>query len=238
MIDLHCHLLPGIDDGPDTMAQAMELARMASDDGIQKALVTPHVHPGRWDNTKSSLLPVFNQFCTSLRDSGIPLEVRLGGEVRFSTEILKLFSDQEIPYLGGWNGKQVLLLEFPHSHMPQGSEQLVKWLLDRGVQPMIAHPERNKDVMRNLEKIYPLISLGCLVQVTAMSVTNQFGPAAHTRAHELLDRGWVTVIASDGHNVKNRPPLLSSAYEEVADRYGHGPAEDLFINNAEKMLSA
>ncbi|MEP5764904.1 MAG: CpsB/CapC family capsule biosynthesis tyrosine phosphatase [Halieaceae bacterium] len=208
MIDLHCHLLPGIDDGPATPEQALELAALAVANGITHATVTPHVHPGRYENTTASITAVLEAFRAGLAEHNIGLQLGMAGEVRISPEILIMVEQGLVPFLGQWQGKQVMLLELPHSHVPPGSDKLVQWLLDRNIQPMIAHPERNKDVMRDLDKITPFVELGCLFQLTAMSVAGRFGEAAEHRALDLLEMGVVTIIASDAHNVKHRPPDL------------------------------
>ncbi len=210
MIDLHCHLLPGVDDGAPDLESALELAQLAVDNGIRRAVLTPHVHPGRYENTLASLVPVFEGFAGAVADARIPLELALAGEVRVSPEVLPMIADGDVPFLGEWEGKPVVLLELPHSHIPPGSDKLVAWLVSRGIQPMIAHPERNKDVMRRYDKIAPFIDAGCLFQVTAMSVAGAFGEGAHRRALELLEAGVVTILASDAHNSKHRPPALEA----------------------------
>ena len=103
-----------------------------------------------------------------------------------------------------------MLLEFPHSHIPTGSDRMVAWLLAHDVRPMIAHPERNKEVIRKFEKILPFVELGCLLQVTAGSVAGRFGPLALQRATELLEHGFVHVLASDAHNLDVRYPELET----------------------------
>ncbi len=227
MIDLHCHLLPGVDDGAPDLETALDLARLAVDNGITHAVLTPHVHPGRYENTLVSLSPVFESFVAAVSEADIALELALAGEVRVSPEILPMIADGEVPFLGEWQGKPVVLLELPHSHIPPGSDKLVAWLAARDIQPMIAHPERNKDVMRNYDKIEPFIEAGCLFQVTAMSVAGAFGEGAHRRALELLDAGVVTVLASDAHNSKHRPPALEAGRLAAAERVGEAESWQL-----------
>ncbi len=220
MIDLHCHLLPGIDDGPDTLEEALELAALGQTNGISHAIVTPHVHPGRYENTAPSIAEVFRSFLESLKEANINIALGMAGEVRISPEVLPMVEQGLIPFLGEWEDKQVLLLELPHSHVPPGSDKLVQWLLDRDIQPMIAHPERNKDVMRDLNKIIPFVELGCLFQLTAMSVAGRFGEGAEQRSIELLEMGVVTIIASDAHNAKYRPPDLEPGRAAAAGIVG------------------
>lgn len=210
MIDLHCHLLPGIDDGPETLDDALAMARLASNNGIRKAVITPHVHVGRYDNDLQSIRRHLSAFAEELRKNDIPLEVGCAGEVRIDPEITGMIEEGRIPFLGEVGGFRILLLEFPHGSIPVGSEKFVAWLLGRKIRPMIAHPERNKDVMRDVEKIFPYVRMGCWLQVTAGSLTGVFGPHARQRAAQLLERGWVQILASDAHNLGARTPELAA----------------------------
>lgn len=227
VIDLHCHFLPGIDDGAPDMASALDLARAAVANGIQLSVLTPHLYPGRWDNRKSAIQPVFDSFRQALADNGIALEVRLGAEVHLLPESLGLLEIEEIPFLGEWKGQKVVLLEMPDGQIPVGAMMAVKFLLRRGIVPLIAHPERNKDVMRNFQKIMPFVAEGCLLQVTAASVCGLFGNSALTTAQRLLDASLVHVVATDAHNLKHRPPILAEARKELTRKYGNEVAEQL-----------
>ncbi|MFZ4700137.1 MAG: tyrosine-protein phosphatase, partial [Candidatus Methylumidiphilus sp.] len=208
MIDLHCHLLPGLDDGPATMPEALAMARLAVANGIARAVVTPHIHPGRYDNTLDSISTAYWKFKAELAKQGIPLGLGMAAEVRIGYEIIQLASCGQLPFLGIMDRKNVLLVEFPHGHLPPGSEKLMNWLMDRGISPMIAHPERNKSVIRDLDKLRPFVEMGCYLQVTAGSVAGDFGGLAKKCAEQMLENGWVTLLASDAHNTKSRPPAL------------------------------
>lgn len=208
MIDLHCHLLPGIDDGPEDLASALSLARHAVSAGIRVSVVTPHMHSGRYDNCAANIFNAAREFQRILDAQSIPLEIRAAAEVRLDHEILSWVGEEHIPYVGHWQGERVMLLEFPHSHVPVGADKLVAWLRKQGIRPMIAHPERNKDILRSVDKLVPFMQMGCLLQVTAGAVAGTFGESARARAADLLGRGWVTVLASDAHNVEVRPPEL------------------------------
>ena len=210
MIDLHCHMLPGIDDGAVDLEQALAMARLAVDDGITHSILTPHLHEGRWDNRAGDVAGYCEDFQGDLSKAGIELEVSYSAEVRLGAELLGWVGNGEIPFLGEWDGEKVLLLELPHGQIPPGSDKLIAWLLKNGIRPMIAHPERNKFVLRDLEAIHPFIDQGCLLQVTAGSVAGAFGEPARERSIELLARGWVTILASDAHSVQWRPPNLSA----------------------------
>ena len=220
MIDLHCHLLPGIDDGPETMAEALALAAHAVQNGITRAAVTPHIHVGRYHNDLASIEKDLARFRAELERRNIPLQLSLGGEVRVGEDIIAMVAEERIPYLGERDGYRVMLLELPHSHVPVGADKFAAWLLKRKIRPMIAHPERNKDVLHDIDKITPLVSIGCWLQVTAGAVAGSFGMPAKKRAVQLLERGWVTILASDAHNLEHRPPELEPGRRAAAGIVG------------------
>lgn len=216
MIDLHCHLLPGIDDGPETMEEALALAAHAVQSGIVRSVVTPHIHVGRYRNELASIEADLDRFRAELERRNIPLQLGLGGEVRLGEEIIEMVMEERIPFLGNRDGYRIMLLELPHSDVPVGSDKFVGWLLKQKIRPMIAHPERNKDVHIDIDRITPFVSMGCWLQVTAGSVTGNFGEPSRKRAVELLERGWVTVLASDAHNLEHRPPELEPGRRAAA----------------------
>ncbi|MDH4610284.1 CpsB/CapC family capsule biosynthesis tyrosine phosphatase [Pseudomonas sp. BN102] len=230
MIDMHNHLLPGIDDGAPDLETSLALARMAVQDGITHLVCTPHIHPGRYDNTSVSIQRARAPFEAALKEQGIPLRVAAAAEVRFGMELMAGVCEGTIPFLGKWQGKKVLLLEFPHGEIPFCAERLISWLLQRNILPMIAHPERNKELMRTPSRLKPLLELGCLLQVTAASVAGRFGHAAEVLAHALLEQGVVTILASDSHNLQHRPPLLSEGMQHAARIVGDRKAESLVLH--------
>lgn len=237
MIDLHCHLLPSIDDGPSSMDESIELARYAVDNGITHSIMTPHIHPGRWDNEALSIRSSMDSFKRALVDAGVSLKIGMSGEMRVSLEALQMVAAHQVPFLGKWGSNYVILLEMPHSHIPTGMDQMIQWLLQRNIRPLIAHPERNKDVLRRLDKIQPLVDLGCLFQVTAGSIAGRFGANARDRARQLLEMGVVTVLATDAHNIKRRPPALSEGRDAAALIIGHDAANRLVVDNPWKLVS-
>lgn len=220
MIDLHCHLLPGIDDGPETLDQAIALAAHAVKSGITHAVVTPHVHIGRYENDLPSIRRDLAKFQAELNSLKIALKLGLGGEVRLGEEIVDLVAENRIPFLGERDGYKILLLEFPHGHIPVGADKFVAWLLKNRIRPLIAHPERNREIMDEVNKLTPFVTMGCMLQVTAGSVEGRFGDHARERAVDLLRRGWVSVLASDAHNLEHRPPELEPGRRAAAEIVG------------------
>jgi len=227
VIDLHCHYLPGIDDGAQSLEESLDLARAAVAAGIRTAVMTPHVHPGRYENNASSIRKLCAAFQRVLAHREIALDVRAGGEVRISAEIMPMVEADEIPFLGHLDGYRIMLLEFPHSHLLVGADKLISWLLARRIRPMIAHPERNKEVMRNAQKIRPFVELGCLLQLTGASVIGQFGKPAQSCAKVLIEHGWASVVATDAHNLQHRPPNLDLARQTLVDMGGEAFAAQL-----------
>lgn len=227
MIDLHCHLLPGIDDGPEDLATALALARHAVKSGIHTAVVTPHMHAGRYENRAANICAAVDNFSAALKAASIPLRILPAAEVRLDHDILDWLLTAQVPFLGNWQGEKLMLLEFPHSHIPVGADKLVAWLFKQRIRPMIAHPERNKDVLRSIDKIAPYVQMGCLLQLTAGSVAGNFGQPAQERSLELLQRGWVTILASDAHNLDARPPELEPGRRAAAEVIGEAASWEL-----------
>lgn len=236
MIDLHCHYLPGIDDGAQTLDEALALARAAVADGITHAVMTPHVHIGVFENRAAGIAAAAAAFRAALSQYGIDLTISAGGEVRIGAELIELLGEGELPFLGRLGSERVMLLEFPHGQVPVGAERFTAWLRRQGVLPLIAHPERNKDVMRDLARLDPFIEQGCLLQVTAGSLIGNFGNLAQRRARELLDRGDIFAVATDAHNLANRPPVLTAARAFVAAAAGEVTAAALTYGNPLALL--
>jgi len=236
MIDLHCHLLPGIDDGPATLEEALEMARIAVANGITAAHVTPHLHVGRWENDLAKIAAAVVTHRAALAQAGIRLELGYAAEVRLDYEILPLIEAGRVPFLGTLEGYQVMLLEFPHSHVPIGADKFVDWLLARKVRPMIAHPERNKDLMRDPARLEPFVRQGCLLQLTADSVTGGFGDLCAQRAREFLEHGWVSVLASDAHDTVDRPPRMAPGRDAAARIVGEEEARRMTLGTPLRIV--
>jgi len=220
MIDLHCHFFPGIDDGPKELSDSIALAKLAVENGITHSVVTPHITPGRYDNDLFTISTAYHAFKQVLVENEIDLNIGMAAEVRLGPEIFILFEEQRLPYLGEFEGKKVLLLEFPHDHIPHGSDKMVKWLFDHNIIPMIAHPERNRDILVKISKLKPFVEAGCLLQLTASSLVGNFGPETEKCARTMLKKGWVTILASDAHNLHKRLPEIEPGRAVVEEMLG------------------
>ena len=236
MIDLHCHYLPGVDDGPPEAEEALALVRAAVANGITAAALTPHIHPRRYPNSKTRLLHTFVRFQELVKKHEIPLRLFLAGEVRVSAESLELFEQDEIPFLGQVDGYKVVLLEFPHDTIPVGSEQFISKLLRMKVRPLIAHPERNKQIMSDPERIRPFVDMGCWLQLTAGSLTGAFGKPAKKVAIKLLEQELAWVIATDSHNMEHRPPDLADGRDALEEVVGGRLAKRMVETRPARIL--
>ncbi|MCG0672391.1 tyrosine protein phosphatase [Lactiplantibacillus plantarum] len=230
-VDLHCHLLPGLDDGPQQLDQAIEMARQAVGDGIRYVLATPHHLDRHYQNTGPVVERAVIEFQAELQRQRIPLTVFAGQEVHLRDKLVATQSQ----LLGIDAGRRYLLLELPHEQVPHYTAQVVFELLQHGTTPVIAHPERNAQIMARPEQLYDLIQQGCLAQLTAGSIVGQFGRAVKSTALELVEYGLVQLIASDAHFMARRGFMMRAGYQALARLDGHNPA--YFATNARLLLN-
>lgn len=220
MIDLHSHILPGIDDGAKTLEDAVALARHSHETGVSHMVCTPHIHQGVYDNNLATITPAYTQLVAALKEQQIPLKLAISCEVRVTPDILIWVTAASLPFIGEWKGNKALLLELPHSHIPPGIENLVRWLLKNNVQPIIPHPERNRDIIADYNRIHILQRIGCLFQVTAGAFTGRFNEQVQLVAERLLADKLITYVASDMHSLLRRPNDMfacKQAITELAD---------------------
>lgn len=216
MIDLHSHILPGIDDGARTLDIALQMAQQAVTCGVSHMVCTPHIHRGYFDNSQSSIEAAFHSFNEHVKRESIPLSLSFAAEVRVNELIPIWYKNGELPFLGKYDGKNVLLLEMPHSHIPQGLDVLIKWLLRNNIQPLIAHPERNRELIAENHKFNWLQRQGCLFQATAGAFVGRFGERVEEFAFRLLEKRAFHVVASDTHDLVRRPNDMQAAFEVVS----------------------
>ncbi len=236
MIDLHCHILPGIDDGAKTLDDSIALLRYAIDDGITHVVCTPHIQFGRFNNNIKTISTAFYALKEQVNLNNLAIELAFAAEVRICPEIMPLAKQNKLPFIGRWQENDVLLLELPHNHIPAGTDQLIKWLHNNNILPMIAHPERNQDIHTDYTKFKQLTKLNCLFQLTAGSICGDFGEKAQQIAKKILKDGYATIIATDAHNLKRRPPKLAAAKKIAAQLIGEQQAHQL-VYTTPKLIS-
>lgn len=220
MYDLHCHFIPGIDDGARTMEEALQLLRLAEQNGISHIVATPHINPGYFDNTQAIIQQGLSELKQQVKAEGLAIQLAAAAEVRLCAELPHWAESGMLPFLGEYQGYKVLLLEFPHSHVPAGADRLVKWLLTKQILPMIAHPERNRDIQNDIKKLLPFRRTGCLFQLTASSVLGDMGESSQHTALQLLEEKAFDIVATDSHNLLRRPPKLAEARDFIAGLCG------------------
>ncbi len=230
MLDLHAHVLPGIDDGPRTLEDAVALARALADDGVEHVVATPHIYPGVFDNTPDRIADAFERLRGAIADSDIGLTMTWAAEVRICPEIIDWLERRRLPLLNGsLVGPSTVLIELPDGQIPVGTDRLLARLVDHGITPLMAHPERNKAVMEQPNRLEALRRLGCRFQLTAGSIVGDFGSRARNTATQLLEAGWVDVVGSDAHNLSGRRPRMSAARAWIREHFGAERAEQLFV---------
>jgi len=218
------------------MEQSLEMARFAVEQGTRRCVVTPHIQPGCYDNHIENIRHKFEAFQEQLVAGNIPLQVGMAAEVRVCAELPILINQGKIPFLGRWQSMRLILLEFPHDQIPVGADRLINWLIERDILPVIAHPERNQSVMRQPEKINPFVNQGCLLQITADSVTGLFGEVSQKVALSFIRNDMATLIATDAHNMYKRRPTLKAARDALLPVIGADKVGALFSGNAETIL--
>ena len=227
MIDLHCHILPGVDDGPAALEEALALARFCVQDGITDVVATPHCHR-HLRLLRDDILPHVARLNGELAAAGLPLCVWPGSEIQL-TDVAAYQRD----YLAGrychlGDDPAFTLLEFSwHARLyPPGAAELVAWLVARGTRPVIAHPERHDYFRGEPGRLRALVEAGAWLQVTVDSLLGNHGPAPRASADELLRLHPEIVLATDAHNTR-RCSGLSAGYRLVGERFGPARAEDL-----------
>ncbi len=238
MIDIHCHFLPWVDDGPRDLAVAGAALAAHAADGIGTAVLAPDIHPGRWDNSLSSLWPRFESFRRYVAAAGTPIDLRLGAQVRLCAESLALVRAGEVPFIGRWSDRPVLLVEFPDAGIPSDALDSIAFLLSRDIVPMIAHPECNKDVKVAFDRMRPFIEAGCLLQLNASSLVGTLGARAQVAAWRFIEAGWATAVGSGPYQHGVRQPALLHAHEALRRRAGEGVAAALLHHNARAIVDA
>jgi protein-tyrosine phosphatase len=232
MIDIHSHILPGVDDGAQTIDDAITMARAAVKEGITTIIATPHHKNGSYDNPKQSIITRAAQLNDIMKQHDIPLTVLPGQEVRIHGDLLKNLEANEIMTLAETS---YLFIEFPADHVPRYAEQLLFDLQLKGMIPIIVHPERNAEIIEHPERLYQLVKRGALAQLTASSVSGHFGKKIKKFSLQLMEANLAHFIASDAHNTTTRPFRMREAYDVINKEFGMN-AVYFFQENAELLI--
>jgi protein-tyrosine phosphatase len=234
MIDIHCHILPALDDGAESLDVSIAMAEMAVADGVTHIVCTPHITPGVYHNTGDGIAQQVAQLQGELDRRGIPLRLATGADIHISPTLVADLDAGIAPTLAG---SRAMLFEPPHHVLPPHMDKAVARLIAAGYVPVITHPERLSWIENRYDLVVALSDMGAPMQITAGSITGAFGKRPQYWAERMLDEGRADIIASDAHNTKARSPRLARARELAAARLGEAEAENLVLWRPAALLN-
>ena len=215
MIDIHCHILPGLDDGPKSQDMSLDMAEIAEKDGIRAIVATPHTLNGVYLNRSEDIISSVQDLQKAISGKGFRLRVYPGADNHLYPNMLEQIKKGDAGTIN--NTGKFILLELPSQSIPNGLKDEIFALKLNGITPIITHPERNAMVQHDPGVLYELVRMGAFAQVTAMSLTGDFGEFIAQTSGMLLRHRLVQIIATDAHSAKDRPPVLSDAVERAAE---------------------
>jgi protein-tyrosine phosphatase len=234
MIDIHCHIIPNIDDGAKHLTESVEMANQAVKEGITHIIATPHHKNGKYNNTKEEIYKYVTQLNSVLESRQIDLTILPGQETRIYGEILEDYDRGEILTLN--NTGKYLFVELPSNHVPRYTQQLLYDIQLQGITPIIVHPERNSEIIENPEILYNLVKKGVCTQVTATSLVGGFGKKIKKFSYELIESNQTHFIASDAHGLKTRNFNMQKAFTLIDNDFGSS-MRYYFMENAEYLVN-
>ncbi|GAA0606317.1 tyrosine protein phosphatase [Virgibacillus siamensis] len=232
MIDIHCHILPGIDDGAKTMEDSLDMAKTAAQQGIKTIVATPHHCNGKYDNYKQDIITRTNELNERLSKEGIPLTVLPGQESRIHGDMIEGLQKGEVAPL---NDTKYVFVEFPSNQVPRYTKQLLFDMQVAGYTPIIVHPERNSKLIEHPTMLFEFVQRGALTQVTAASLAGKFGKKIQKFSNQLVEANLTHFIASDAHNTTTRGFALNEAYQELQEQHGN-EAYYMFLENTQLLV--
>ena len=233
LTDIHCHIVPGVDDGASTKTDVKEMLQMEYDSGVRTLVLTPHYRKGMFEAEKDRVLKHAAYVNYEVQKLGLCMEVYLGCEYHANSEMIEELKQN--PHFRINGGKHVLV-EFSSSHSYSKIRGWIYQLVSSGFVPVIAHVERYDSVVRQIERVGELIELGALIQVSAGSLLGEYGFGMKRITKKLLKQRWIHFIGSDAHDTKKRRPNLKECETYVAKKAGQFYADELFVKNPQKIL--
>jgi len=233
--DIHCHCLPGIDDGPDTIAQAVGLCRMLAEEGFTTVVATPH-QLGRFEGSNEAAMvrESVDDLNETLINGGIPINIIPGGEVRVDERICRLLESDRILTLA--DGGKYLLLELPYQVFIDIEPLLIE-LASMNIQPVIAHAELIAPLVARPEMVRKWLEYSTHLQITAASLVDHLGSEAQKAALNFIESGKATLVATDSHNTNIRRPRMRAAYELISTKFSEDLANLLCIENPSRIVN-
>lgn len=218
MVDIHCHILPDVDDGAKSFENSLDLAKQAVEQGITTVVATPHHYDGKYFCSREEVLSLCEQLNVYFKNNNVALQVLPGQEVHFFQTIVEEYDAGNLVTLAN---SRYILIELPATKLPDNYEFVFHELLISGITPIIAHPERNAVLLEDEEVVSELIEMGILFQLTAGSLIGKFGKKIQKQSLKWCKQGFVHFIASDAHNLTSRPFNLKEGYDVINSKLGH-----------------
>ncbi len=233
MIDLHCHILPGLDDGPDHWSKSLNMAKIAVRDGIKDIVCTPHWQLDLYPNHGQTIQAKVNQFRERLVANNIDLNIYPGSEIHVDLSVPAKLQSGEIITLNDTG--YYALIELPNQVIPKHMEDFFWSLISREIIPIIAHPEKNIALSQDPDPLYEWVSMGAMIQITSSSLLGSFGKDPKDFAVSLLEHNLVHVLATDAHGPTKRPPKLLSG-KEVVDKIKGQEIADKMVGEIPRQI--
>lgn len=230
MIDLHCHILPGMDDGSGSLEESIEMAAMAADQGVEHIVATPHCLTG----SAPDVIDGVAMLQELLQEVGIPIRISAGMEIFGSFDTARLLREKKLLTL---NDSRYPLIEFSFYTDGEVETEILQTVIDAGYTPLVAHPERYEYIRQQPELINQWKKMGCLLQVNRCSLLGRYGEDIQQMALELVKRGFASAVATDAHSSKVRTPRARDAYELLYHSISPDAAETLMIQNPKKIIN-
>ncbi|OMF32590.1 protein tyrosine phosphatase [Paenibacillus sp. FSL H8-0548] len=235
MIDIHTHILPQVDDGAANWYDTLDMARAAVSEGITTIIATPHHANGTYTNAANEVIKHTRSINEQLIDAGVPVTVRTGQEIRVHDDLLDAWHRGELLSLAE---SSYVLIEMPSSRIPKTMIEIIHELKVMNLKPIIAHPERNLEIVQHPERLTELIDAGAFAQVTTHSLLGGFGKRIEQSAWSLLKSGDIHIVSSDAHHIVRRGFRLSEAYDSIERRMGEQWVSYLKMNAQAVVLNA
>jgi len=232
LLDLHTHILPGIDDGAKNWEESLQMCRFAQKEGITTIACTPHIMSGIYDNNREKILLTTGKLKEKLKQENINLKVVPGAEIYLSSDIIKQLEDK-IALTINDTGK-FLLFDFPMKWIPSFTKDVLFQLQLRGITPIIAHPERNIKIIQEPNLIYQLVKQGALIQISSPSILSYLGRKTRKICEKLITHNLVHLVASDIHSPGQF--FLQQSRETISGWIGEEKASNLFTKNPQKII--
>ncbi|MQW22627.1 MULTISPECIES: tyrosine-protein phosphatase [unclassified Lactococcus] len=234
MIDLHCHILPAIDDGAKTDEDTLKMLQTAVAEGIKVITASPHHNP-EYHNESEGILKKVKEVDAIIQKHQLPIQVLPGQEVRIYGELLEDYEAGKLLTSAGTTN--YMLIEFPSNHVPRYASKLFYNMKLQGLQPILVHPERNTGIIENPNLLYDFVEQGVLSQITASSVTGHFGKKIQKLTFQIIEHKLTHFVASDAHNITSRTFKMKEAFELITNEFGEEVSKRFDINAHSVLLN-